>query len=110
MNDGGLSLEIPPELVERIAGRAAELVASNLEHSAQSPYLTVAETAAYLRTSRQRVYDLCSSGRLTRHKDGTRVLVSRAELDAYLAAGGRSRIARLLPPARQPGENTGPLG
>jgi excisionase family DNA binding protein len=49
-----------------------------------SPYLTVAEAAAYLRASRQRVYDLLSSRRLSRHKDGARVLISRAELDAYL--------------------------
>jgi excisionase family DNA binding protein len=49
-----------------------------------SPYLTVAEAAAYLRASRQRVYDLLSSRRLSRRKDGARVLISRAELDAYL--------------------------
>ena len=49
-----------------------------------SPYLTVAEAAAYLRASRQRVYDLLSSQRLSRRKDSARVLISRAELDAYL--------------------------
>jgi excisionase family DNA binding protein len=49
-----------------------------------SPYLTVAEAAAYLRASRQRVYDLLSSQRLSRRKDGARVLISRVELDAYL--------------------------
>jgi excisionase family DNA binding protein len=49
-----------------------------------SPYLTVAEAAAYLRASRQRVYDLLSSRRVPRHRDGARVLISRAELDAYL--------------------------
>ena len=52
-----------------------------------SPFLTVAEAAAYIRASRQRVYDLLSSRRLSRRKDGARVLISRAELDAYL---GRS--------------------
>jgi len=49
-----------------------------------SPYLTVAEAADYLRASRQRVYDLLSSRRLSRRKDGARVLISRAELDTYL--------------------------
>lgn len=49
-----------------------------------SPYLTVPEAAAYLRSSRQRVYDLISSRRLPRHKDGSRVLIRRADLDAYL--------------------------
>ena len=49
-------------------------------------YLSVAEAADYLRCSRQRVYDLCSQGTLRRLKDGTRVLLDRAEIDAYLAA------------------------
>ena len=49
-----------------------------------SPFLTVAEAAEYIRASRQRVYDLLSSRRLSRRKDGARVLISRAELDAYL--------------------------
>lgn len=49
-----------------------------------SPYLTVAEAAVYLRSSRQRVYDLVSSRRLPRHKDGSRVLIRRSDLVAYL--------------------------
>jgi excisionase family DNA binding protein len=49
-----------------------------------SPFLTVAEAAVYIRASRQRVYDLLSSRRLSRRKDGARVLINRAELDAYL--------------------------
>ena len=49
-----------------------------------SPYMTVAEAADFLRCKRQRVDDLLSSGRLTRHKDGTRTLVSRAEIEAYV--------------------------
>lgn len=49
-----------------------------------SPYLTVAEAAVYLRSSRQRVYDLVSSRRLPRRKDGSRVLIRRADLDTYL--------------------------
>ena len=52
--------------------------------------LTVPEAAKRLRAKPQRVYDLLSDGRLTRHKDGSRVLVDRRELDAYL---GNSRGA-----------------
>jgi excisionase family DNA binding protein len=50
-----------------------------------SPYLTVAEAADYLRCSKQRVYDLLSSRRLSKKKDGSRVLVERESIHAYLA-------------------------
>jgi excisionase family DNA binding protein len=65
------------------------------------PYLTVAEAAAYLRAKPQRVYDLLSARQLSRHKDGRRVLISRAELDNYLAGIGSSRVAPALPPISQ---------
>jgi len=52
-------------------------------------YLTPAEAAKVLRCDRQRVYDLVSSGRLAKRKDGTRTLIPRADLEAYLANGRR---------------------
>ena len=94
--------EFPAEMVEAIAARAAELVLERLPSSTPaSEYLTVAETAELLRSEKHRVYDLLSSRRLTRFKDGTRVLVSRAEVVAYLSGcvapalprGSRSRSA-----------------
>jgi excisionase family DNA binding protein len=83
-----LGLTLPAEAVETIAARAAELVLEQLEaeRSPASEFLSVYEAAALLRSSRQRVYDLCSSGRLRRYKDGARVLVERAELERYLAS------------------------
>ena len=105
-----VTLRIPSELLEQLAELAAEIVVRQLkigETNAESPYLTVPEAANYLRASKQRIYDLASSGRLTRHKDGRRVLISRVELDAHLAAGGRSPVAHPLPPARQRGTTTG---
>ena len=83
-----LGLTLPAEAVETIAARAAELVLEQLEaeRSPASEFLSVDEAAALLRSSRQRVYDLCSSGRLRRYKDGARVLVERAELERYLAS------------------------
>ena len=102
-----VTLDIPGEVIEQIAQRAAAILLAQHTEVAASPYLTIDEAARYLRCTRQRLYDLCSSGRLTRHKDGRRVLISRTELDAHLAAGGRSPIARLLPPARQTGTATG---
>jgi excisionase family DNA binding protein len=96
----GVALTLPSEALELIARRAAELVLERLKEVSVggSPFLSVAEAADYLRAkSRQRVYDLLSAGRLTRYKDGRRVLVSRAELDAYLTGAGRSPVAPAWP-------------
>jgi excisionase family DNA binding protein len=46
--------------------------------------MTTAEAAEYLRAKPQRVHDLLSAGRLTRHKEGGRTLVSRAEVEALV--------------------------
>jgi excisionase family DNA binding protein len=78
-------LDLPPELVEAVAGRVAELLADRLD-AASRPYLDVDEAAAYLRCSPQRIYDLVSAGRLRPHRDGRRVLLTREALDACLEA------------------------
>jgi excisionase family DNA binding protein len=54
-----------------------------------SPYMSVVEAAEWLRSSRQRVDDLCSQGKLTRFKEGSRTLISRDELAAYVKNGKR---------------------
>lgn len=82
-----LELDFPAELVEAIAQRAAELVRADSVPTLASPYLTVVEAAEYLRCGRQRIYDLLSSRRLTRFKDGSRVLLERKELDRLVAQG-----------------------
>jgi excisionase family DNA binding protein len=79
---------VPEALIERIAARVAELLSDRRrrqELAGVPPYLSVPEAAELMRAKPQRIYDLLSSGRLTRFKDGSRVLVSRAEIDAYLA-------------------------
>ena len=68
---------------ERLGARSAGRMAAR-----QRPeFLNVQEAAELLRCDRQRVYDLVSSGRLTRLKNGTRVLVRRAEIEAHLNGG-----------------------
>lgn len=98
-----LALGIPEELVEAIAQRAADLVLEQLEHATAGPeFLTPGEAADLLRSSRQRVYDLLSSGLLRRYKDGSRVLVRRSEVLAYLGVesalpgGDRRRTLRIV--------------
>jgi excisionase family DNA binding protein len=67
-----------------LAERVAERLEARDQAAAGSPWLDVGEAAEYLRCSRQRVYDLTSTGRLRVAKDGTRSLFHRQWLDAYL--------------------------
>jgi excisionase family DNA binding protein len=80
-------------LLEALRPMVAELVADELERlrpaEAGSPYMTVDQAAAYIGNKPQRIYDLCSDGRLRRYKDGSTLLVRRDEIDAYLCDGGR---------------------
>lgn len=94
-----LSIELPAELLEQLAHRAAEIVVERLQAAQPngSPYLTIAEAADYARCTRQRIYDLRSSGRLTRHGDGTRALILRTELDDLLARRPDRRAERPTP-------------
>ncbi len=77
------SVAFPNELVEAIAERAAELLAER-ERPGTAELLTVDEAAVLLRCKRQRIYDLVSQRRLPCLKDGSRVLLRRADLLAYL--------------------------
>jgi excisionase family DNA binding protein len=81
---------VADSLAPRLAEELAPRIADELERRA-APFLTVDEAAEYLRCDRQRIYDLCSSNRLGRHKDGSRVLVSRLELEQYVNANGEGR-------------------
>lgn len=82
-----LTLHLPDELVERVAVRAAELVA---ERNGQAPdsWLSVAEAAEHLRCTTSRIYSLVSARRIPHEKDGSRVLFRRSTLDAWVEQGG----------------------
>jgi Helix-turn-helix domain len=80
-----LELSIPPEVVEAIAQRAAQLTRQlELEENPVSPYMTIDEAAEFLRCKAKRIYDLRSSARLTRINEGGRALVLRAEIEALV--------------------------
>ena len=92
-----VELSLPPAVLDELVERVAAIVLERLPAAVPvSPYLTVKEAAVYAACKPQRIYDLLSARRLTRRKDGARVLVARAELDAYL-----SGVAQPLPTARQ---------
>jgi len=79
-------LPFPPEVIDAIAELVLERVRAELAPTQPvPPLLSVDEAAELIRAKRLRIYDLLSSGRLTRHKDGSRVLVSREELIQLIA-------------------------
>lgn len=78
-----VALELPPEVIEEIARRAAELVHPA---SPESPWLDVESAARYLCAKPGRIYELKARGEVPHHKDGTRLLFHRDDLDAYMAA------------------------
>ena len=87
-----------PDVTITLSGDALRAIAAAVSDQVQptaqtaaSPYMTVAEAAAYIRASPQRIYDLLSSRRLPKHKDGSRVLILRSELDEYLTGRGQAR-------------------
>lgn len=89
MSDG-FDLKLPPEAVEAIAQRAAEIVA---ERSSAEPdgFLDAAGAADFLACSTSRIYTLVSAERIPVHRDGSRLLFDRAELREYVANGGARR-------------------
>jgi len=83
-----LTVNFPPELVEQIAARAAEIVAERTGAGDADTWLTVAEAAEYLRCSTGRIYQLVSARRIPYSKDGSRTLFRRSELDTWIEQGG----------------------
>ena len=86
-DDGALTLAVPPELIDAIAERVTDMLAERQPQPAPE-LLTVDEAAEFLRCRRQRLYDLVSQDRLPHLKDGSRVLIRRVDLLAYLGDGG----------------------
>ena len=82
------ALEFPPDLIEAIAYRAAELLREREPEPLD--YMRPQEAADYMRCSTQRIYDLTSAGRLRVCKDGSRNLYRRVDLDAYLTGEARA--------------------
>ena len=92
--DTPIHIEVEPvALVRLIADSPAavqllrDLVGDPAGQPSASGYCTVGEASELLRSQRQRVYDLLSVGKLTRYKDGGRTLLSRVEIENYIAEG-----------------------
>lgn len=83
----GLPLRL--ELDDHTLAVLAEQLEPYLAHRAPTddPWLSIEEAAGRARCAKQRIYDLLSQGRLKGGRDGTRRLIRRSELDAYLESG-----------------------
>jgi hypothetical protein len=94
VRDGGarrVALAIPPELVEVIAERAAELLP---ERHGDDGWLRGAERiAAYIDAPASRVYALaaCKPPRIPIEHDGSSLVAKRSALDAWITGGGGKR-------------------
>lgn len=87
-----ISFDVADELVERIAHRAAELLAERAEEPAQDGWLRGADRIAdYIDAPRSRVYALASARRIPVHRDGSALIARRSELDQWLLRGGGRR-------------------
>jgi excisionase family DNA binding protein len=81
-----IGIELPPEVVEQIARRAAQLV-SEREVVSVSPWLDTKGAAEYIAAPVGRIHDLVGLRKLTPRRDGRRLLFHRADLDRYLEGG-----------------------
>jgi hypothetical protein len=88
----GLALTIPPELLDAIAERAAELI--YVRQPEEDGWLRGADKiAAYIDCGRDRVYTLaaCTPPRIPVERDGSALIARRSELDAWIRNGGGVR-------------------
>jgi excisionase family DNA binding protein len=88
-----VSFALPPEFVEAVAQRAADLLADRMSPPVE-PWIGVDEAAEHLACPVSRIYRLVSlaKGRQANPvpycKDGQRLLFRRSELDAWAGRGG----------------------
>ncbi len=87
-----LLAEMDDDTLAKLAERLAPILASRIERDGQStPWLDVDGAAQYLACPRSRIYALVSSRRIPHHRDGSRLLFRREELDDWVRTGGGIR-------------------
>jgi excisionase family DNA binding protein len=87
-----VSFELPAEVIEAIATKAAEIVVAELNasthHEPLDPWMTTLAAASYLQLSPEAVRARARRGTIPAHRDGQRLLFHRDELDSYLGWHG----------------------
>jgi excisionase family DNA binding protein len=86
---GAILAALRDELVEHAAVRAAELLAEHVTEP--DGFLDVNGAAEFLVCPKSRIYALVSASRIPYHKDGSRLLFDRGELEEYVRNGGSKR-------------------
>jgi len=76
--------------LDQLAERLAPRLAAGQQHE-PSGYLDVARAAEFLACPHSRIYALVSARRIPFHRDSSRLLFRREELDAWVHAGGARR-------------------
>ena len=74
-------------LLEELAGdpAALERLRELVDAGGPEPWIDVQAAADHIACKRQRIYDLVHADRIPHHRDGSRLLFRRSELDAWLA-------------------------
>lgn len=108
MSESGLSLAVPPELVEATAQRAAELVLERLAaddvaaSQRDSKYLTVAELAEQVGLSRKAISRAIARGELPASKVCGRLRVRSEDAEAWLDGNRVEPREPTVAPAARP--------
>ncbi|HEU4973586.1 MAG TPA: excisionase family DNA-binding protein [Baekduia sp.] len=83
---GSVPLALPPEALDAIAARVADLLGERA--AAGSPWMSAEQAADYIAAPVSRIRKLTMTGELPHHRDGRRVLYHRDELDRFVRQGG----------------------
>lgn len=84
-----ISLVVSDELVEAIARRVDAMLAERETPTDEDRWLRGGEAiAAYLGSTRSRVYSLVSARRIPVEHDGAAIVAKRSMLDAWIREGG----------------------
>jgi excisionase family DNA binding protein len=82
-----IQVELSDEALTKLAQQVAELNGSR----DNATWLDVKGAAEHLCCGKNRIYHLVSARKIPFHKDGSRTLFDRAEIDAWVRAGGGVR-------------------
>jgi hypothetical protein len=86
-----VTVSLPPEAIEQIAKRVAEILADRQPGEEDSWLRGADRIAAYVDAPPSRVYALASANRIPLHRDGSALVARRSELDAWMRNGGGKR-------------------
>ncbi len=82
-----ISFQVPAELVETIAQRAAELVLKS-DRERDEGFIGIDEASSFTDLKKSRIYHLAHLDRIPKHKIGSTLKFDKAELRDWIARGG----------------------